>query len=95
MALAMRAAESLPGARGAMNIQIFHDAATEEMAIIELNPRFGGGFPLAWQAGARYAQWLVEEQLGLPSTISDQWEDGLVMLRFDDAVFRRLGDIGL
>lgn len=93
MDLALAAAESLPGARGALNIQIFWDGTTA--AVIELNPRFGGGFPLAWQAGARYAQWLIEEQLGLDSTIADRWEDGLVMLRFDDAIFRRVEDIGL
>lgn len=91
--LALRAVGSLPGARGAMNLQIFHDTATGELAIIELNPRFGGGYPLAHEAGARYAQWLIEEQLGLPSTIDDQWQDGLAMLRFDDAIFRPVAAI--
>ncbi len=95
MALAMRAAEALPGARGALNLQVFHDEQTGEMAIIELNPRFGGGFHLAWRAGARYSQWLVEEALGLPSTITDRWEDGLVMLRYFDAVFVRAEDVDL
>lgn len=95
MKLACRVAEALPGARGTLNIQIFHDAATGELSIIELNARFGGGYVLAWQAGMRSAQWTIEEQLGLPSTISDQWEDGVVMLRFFDAVFRRTEDVGL
>lgn len=88
--LAMAAAAALPGARGVVNVQIFHHPGSGELAMIELNPRFGGGYPLAWQAGARYPQWLIEEQLGLPSTITDRWEEGLAMLRFDDAVFRRV-----
>jgi len=86
--LALRACESLPGAWGAMNIQIFHDASTGTLNIIELNPRFGGGYPLAWQAGARYPKWLIEETLGLPlSARLDGWRDGLVMLRWDAAVY--------
>lgn len=87
-ALALRACESLPGAWGAMNIQIFLDPTTGAMKIIELNPRFGGGFPLAWKAGARYPRWLIEECLERPlSAARDCWEDGLVMLRWDAAVF--------
>jgi carbamoyl-phosphate synthase large subunit len=71
-----------------MNIQIFLDQATEAMKIIELNPRFGGGFPLAWKAGAHYPRWLIEECLERPlSAARDCWEDGLVMLRWDAAVF--------
>jgi len=92
--LALRACESLPGAWGAMNIQIFLDRATGAMNIIELNPRFGGGFPLAWQAGARYPRWLIEECLGRPPEASaDCWEDGLVMLRWDAALFVQAGQL--
>lgn len=98
VALATRIAEALPGAWGCLNVQIFHDAATGALAVIEINPRFGGGFPLAWEAGARYPQWILEEVLGLPSTApdgNDGWHDGLVMLRYDGAVFRSREDCGL
>lgn len=92
--LAMRACESLPGARGALNIQIFLDEDSGALNIIELNARFGGGFPLAWQAGARYPQWLIEECLSLPSTAQpDAWKDGLVMLRWDAAVFVQAAEL--
>ncbi|MBH24382.1 MAG: hypothetical protein CMH57_08025 [Myxococcales bacterium] len=86
-ALAMEVARRLPGARGTINVQIFHDPETGELNIIEINPRFGGGFPLAFEAGARYPQWIIEDLLGLPSTAADTWTDRLVMLRYDDAVF--------
>ncbi|MDP6943293.1 MAG: ATP-grasp domain-containing protein [Myxococcota bacterium] len=88
IALASTVAERLPGAFGALNVQIFRDATTGEMNIIEVNPRFGGGYPLACRAGAHYSRWLIEEAMGLPSTArGDLWRDGLVMLRYDDAVF--------
>jgi carbamoyl-phosphate synthase large subunit len=93
--LAVRAAEALPGAWGCLNVQIFHDVASGQLAVIELNPRFGGGFPLAWEAGAHYPRWILEEVLGLPSTVHDRWTDGLVMLRYDAAVFRPREDCGL
>lgn len=99
-ALALRIAEALPGAYGAMNVQIFHDAgagaAAQALSVIELNPRFGGGFPLAARAGANYAQWLLEDVLGRPSSARpDGWQDGLVMLRYDEAVYLSAQDAGL
>jgi carbamoyl-phosphate synthase large subunit len=94
--LARAIAERLPGAYGVLNVQIFWDEKTGELTVIELNARFGGGYPLAWQAGARYSQWLIEDLLGLPSTASwEGWEDGLVMLRYDDAVFVKREDAGV
>jgi len=86
--LATRLCEVLPGAYGCLNVQVFLDDATGGMNVIEINPRFGGGYPLSWEAGARYPRWMLEELLGLPSTASaTRWRDRLVMLRYDDAVF--------
>ena len=80
--------ERLPGAYGVLCVQVFFDHESEAVNIIEINPRFGGGYPLSWQAGARFPQWLLEEQLGLPlSARWDGWSHGLVMLRYDDAAF--------
>jgi carbamoyl-phosphate synthase large subunit len=55
--------------------------------VFEINARFGGGYPLAHQAGARFAQWLLEELEGREVSALDDWESGLTMLRFDTAVF--------
>lgn len=94
--LAMAVGNALPDAFGALNVQIFHDPATNELNIIEINPRFGGGFPLAWQAGAQYPQWIIEEILERETSARpDAWKDRLVMLRFDDAVFLDADKAGL
>lgn len=86
--LAFDMAKALPGAYGVLNFQVFADEGTGELAVIEINPRFGGGFPLSHRAGADYARWLLEDLRGLPSTATaDGWRDGLVMLRYDAAVF--------
>lgn len=86
--LCARICEALPGAYGPLTMQVMVDEVTGGMAVIEINPRFGGGYPLTWEAGGRYPRWIVEEILGLPSTASaDAWREGLVMLRYDEAVF--------
>lgn len=86
--LAQGMCKALPEPYGVLNIQVFADEATGELAVIEINPRFGGGYPLSYRAGADYPRWLLEDLRGLPSTASaDAWRDGLVMLRYDAAVF--------
>lgn len=96
MDLAARIVEKLPGAFGVLNLQAFLSSSAE-IQVIEINPRFGGGFPLAYQAGADFPRWMIEELLGLPSTARfDGWEDSLAMLRYDTAVFlpaKNLGDL--
>ncbi len=82
-----RVCDRLPDAAGPITLQCFrrHDG---ELAFIEINPRFGGGFPLALHAGADYPRWLLEWALGLPSTASpDAWGADVAMLRYDDAIF--------
>lgn len=94
--LASEIGARLPDAYGVLNIQIFLDPDSGEMSVIEINPRFGGGFPLAYEAGAKYPQWMLEEILGLPSSVAaDGWRDGLVMLRYDAAVFVDRERVGL
>lgn len=87
--VASRLGETLPGAFGALNFQGFLDS-DGAFRIIEINGRFGGGYPLAHRAGVNFPRWLIEETLALESTPRfDDWEDGLAMLRYDEAVFVR------
>ncbi len=46
------------GGWGPMTVQIFLTSPVP--TLIEVNPRFGGGFPLAYRAGARYPQWILQ-----------------------------------
>lgn len=78
--------EALPGARGALCFQAMVGADGHPL-VFELNARFGGGYPLAHQAGARFAQWLLEERSERPLSAHNHWQDGVLMLRYDHAVF--------
>ncbi|MEX2695720.1 ATP-grasp domain-containing protein [Rhizobium mongolense] len=77
---------ALPGLRGAFCFQIMDNGAAGPK-VIEINARFGGGYPLADHAGAQFAKWLLEEVSGLPASCHDNWHSGVLMLRYDEAIF--------
>ena len=65
-------------------MQVIVDDQADALVFIELNPRFGGGFPLSWEAGARFPFALTSESRRPTRTDA---RAGLVMLRYDQAVF--------
>lgn len=78
------------GAVGCLTMQFFFNAETKRIIGIEINPRFGGGYPLSYLAGANYPQYLIEEYiLGKTINYNEDWEDNLLMLRYDDEVLVR------
>lgn len=81
----------IDGARGCLTAQFFMDKKAEKIYGIEINPRFGGGYPLSYLAGANFPKWLIEEYI-LDKALDDQfdcWEDNLLMLRYDDEILVR------
>ncbi len=83
----VRVAQALAECVGLITIQLI---LTPEgrIRVIEVNPRFGGGAPLAIQAGADFPRWLLAEWLGRQPRIRlDQFEEGLLMLRYHQSFF--------
>lgn len=79
--------QKLKGARGCITLQLFSKLQTGHFAALEINPRFGGGFPLSYSAGANYPGWLIDEYLlGQEVHFHDDWEADLMMLRYDAKV---------
>ena len=86
----------LPGAYGMLNLQVFLDETTGKVTILELNPRFGGGFPLAHAAGSGLLEALVADTVAPGSAAAGrvrEGEPGLVMLRYDSHVVTREEDL--
>jgi carbamoyl-phosphate synthase large subunit len=83
---ARAAVMALPAPSGSLCVQLFYDPPSESLSVIEINARFGGGFPLAAQAGADFASYVVNETFGAP-TPELNWTPGILMLRYDEAVF--------
>ena len=78
----------IEGAVGCLTTQFFKHKTNDKIYGIEINPRFGGGFPLTYLSGANYPKWIIEEFL-LGKTITEQfdcWEENLLMLRYDDEI---------
>ncbi|MBT3199241.1 MAG: ATP-grasp domain-containing protein [Phycisphaerales bacterium] len=53
----------------------------------EINPRFGGGAPLSIAAHANLPRYVLQETLGLPIDTNIDFQENLMMLRYDQAVF--------
>ncbi len=77
---------------GPMTIQCFLSEGGETVSFIEINPRFGGGVPLSFAAGADYGSALAEMCGGKRWRARTEEEyladfSELTMLRYDQAVF--------
>jgi carbamoyl-phosphate synthase large subunit len=74
----------IKGAKGCLTIQVFIGKATGDIIGIEINPRFGGGFPLSYASGANYPKYIIQEYIMNESIdFNDNWIENRVMLRFD------------
>lgn len=79
--------DTLPGVRGCICLQLFYREKDNDIKGIEINPRFGGGFPLSYYAKANFAEYLIREYLqGKNVDYSDEWLDKTLMLRYDNDV---------
>ncbi len=75
----------IEGARGCLTLQIFHGFQNNKIYGIEINPRFGGGYPLSYLAKANYPAWIIQEYLlGKEVHSFEEWEDKLLLLRHDN-----------
>jgi len=80
LARLMAVAQEL-GARGPVTFQAF--LSSRGPVLLEVNPRFGGGFPLADAAGGHYPAWLLDMVQGRAVRPSlGQYRRGLFMTRY-------------
>lgn len=77
----------MPGVRGCICIQLFYREEDNDVVGIEINPRYGGGYPLSYYAGAKFPKLMIDEYIrGHRIEYSDDWIDNTVMLRYDSQV---------
>ncbi len=88
MEAAAQIVEALGGCRGCVTVQCFR-GADMRVVFFEANLRFGGGYPLSYAAGANFPGWILRLVAGENIPSFDEWEDGLLMLRYDEAIFVR------
>lgn len=79
---------NLKGLKGCITLQVFKNKKNDNIIGIEINPRFGGGYPLSYEAGANFPKWIIKEYI-LNESIEeyfDLWSDNTLMLRYDAEV---------
>ncbi len=77
----------IPGARGCLTYQFFVSKAEDRWIASELNPRFGGGYPLSHAAGANFPEWIIREYLlGEEIPAYEDWQDRTAMVRYDSEI---------
>ncbi len=79
-----RLCKYLNGAYGCLTIQLFK--TDTRIVFIEINPRFGGGYPLSYLSGANFAEYLIKDFLGYDLKYTEDWRDNNIMLRYDAEV---------
>lgn len=80
--------ETIEGCIGCICIQVFLNKENNDVVGIEINPRFGGGYPQTYAAGANFPEFLIREYfLGDKLEYYAGWKDHQLMLRFDDAIY--------
>lgn len=84
----VKVAQALAECVGLITIQLML-TPRGRIRVLEVNPRFGGGVPLAIRAGADFPRWLLMEWLGRrPRIRLDQFRERLLMLRYHQSFFK-------
>lgn len=78
----------IEGCVGCICVQLFFHPETKDIVGIEINPRFGGGYPLSYNCGGNFPELLIREYF-MNETVEyfDSWKDGMMMLRYADAIY--------
>jgi len=77
----------IPGVVGCLCLQLFYKESDNQIYGIEINPRFGGGYPLTYHAKANYPEYILREfLLNEKIEYTDAWIDNTLMLRYDQEI---------
>lgn len=76
-----------PGFVGCITLQVFRMQEKHNVFGIEINPRFGGGYPLSYLAKANFPGMIIKEYLCNEEILFfKDWTENLLMLRYDDEI---------
>ena len=76
------------GFMGQIDIDIFDVAGV--YYISEVNPRFGGGYPHAYECGVNHMELIINNLAGKENkVITGDYEEGLVMMKYNEIMIRR------
>lgn len=78
------------GFRGQIDIDIFD--VNGVYYISEVNPRFGGGYPHAYESGCNHMKMIIENLLGRANDrCMGRYEEGIYMMKYNEVMALRVG----
>lgn len=78
---------------GPMDVDLF--VQDGQPKILEMNPRFGGGYPLSHAAGAKFPELMLEiARGGRPSPIIGNYTENIVLMKDIKAIAKPLSELG-
>lgn len=76
------------GFRGQIDIDIFDCGG--KYYISEVNPRFGGGYPHAYEAGVNHMEYIINNLEGKSNTPRiGAYDEGVIMMKYNEIMLRR------
>ena len=78
----------IDGAMGCLTLQLFSNKyKPSEIIGIEINPRFGGGYPFSLNAGANFPEFIIREYI-LNEQIEyfDKWKNNCLNIRYENEI---------
>lgn len=77
------------GYLGQIDIDVFD--INGEYYISEVNPRFGGGYPHAYECGANHVEYIINNLLGIENkpVIGQNYEENIYMMKFNEVMIRK------
>ena len=78
------------GFRGQIDIDLF--LQEDGFYFSEVNPRYGGGYPHAYESGVRTPRMYLNNLDGIENPVRiGEYEDGIVMMKYNEIMIRREG----
>lgn len=76
------------GLTGPIDIDILEEY--EKFYVLEVNPRFGGGYPHAYECGIDFTKYIVNNSKGISNEMTElSYEEGIIALKYSDVVIKR------
>jgi carbamoyl-phosphate synthase large subunit len=78
----------LEGAIGCITLQVFSNKVSPfDIIGIEINPRFGGGYPFSLNAGANFPEFIIREYiLNQKIDYFENWKDNCLNIRYENEI---------
>ena len=78
----------IEGAIGCLTLQVFSNKLNPlDIIGIEINPRFGGGYPFSLNAGANFPEYIIREYiLNEKIEFFDKWKNNCLNIRYENEI---------